>query len=132
MHCKPCTVLYDLRSPGIKIDSDIIASEESLTCHLYFFLVAKRRKLTFCLNSADIYLIVSGSPFEVVDNECTGLHFHFLTGREPNLIRGQLMDLKTPQRSAKHREPSALPPNILHNAVLQIPRLFRHCHRLGK
>ena len=44
------------------------------------------------------------------------------------------MTLKIPQCSAKQGEPSPLqsPSNILNNALLQIPRLFRRRHCLGQ
>ncbi|KAF8267588.1 hypothetical protein EI94DRAFT_1305178 [Lactarius quietus] len=68
------------------------------------------------------------------DREPTGLGRHFPTGQHgQKLIKGQLT---SPDSSVfpPHIEPTEqLPlPNFLHNALLQYPRLFHRCHRLGQ
>ena len=130
------SVTLHLRSPGLEADSDLIFSEGPLKRLFFFFsLRRKRRNLTcvlpeFCGQLSPRF----GNSLRCCRQRVyrSVLRFHFPTGHERNLIRGQLMPLKVPQHSAKHRELSASPPNILDNAVLQIPRLFRHRHCLGQ
>ena len=123
-----------LCSPGLEPDLDIISSEQ-LKHHVYFF-AAKTSKL-----QVDVLPEICGQLSPLFWNSfhyCrqpihwSSLSFFPSARNGRNFIKGQFKQFKIPQRSAKHREPSASTPTILDNAVLQVLHLFRHCHRIGK
>jgi hypothetical protein len=84
-----------------------------------FLVEVKRRHLACCLTSAENALLGCGTFFDrcvsvwstavfTVTTFTKNLYNDFPTRLRRNLIKGQLMSLKIPQRPAKHREPSEL------------------------
>jgi hypothetical protein len=84
-----------------------------------FLVEVKRRHVACCLTSAENALLGCGTFFDrcvsvwstavfTVTTFTKKLFNDFPTRLRRNLIKGQLMSLKIPQRPAKHREPSEL------------------------